>query len=355
MQYLGIDWGTRNAAWCAIDDHGETSEGAIPASEGGLARLVCALGPDVRGCIEMMSGAVWVRDRLAAAGWEIQIADARKVKAIAPLACKTDRVDARVLAQLVRRDLVPALWVPSLTDRELRERLRRRSHLVRLRTSAMNRCFGLLTQWGLRVSLSSLRKPAALEELAEHGVPPVWVGSITTLIAVIDDLDRRIAPIDQELRPLALANGQVLLLTSIPGIGELLGLTLVAEIGDISRFPSDRKLVGYSGLSPTIKQSGQSSRTGPLSKAGPSTMRWAAVEAAQGAWRPSNPWHRLYTEVKQRHGKANPSQGRRRPQDPHRRLARALPQRAVQTERRERHRSCPGKLLHSSGRLKAQE
>jgi len=83
MQYLGIDWGTRNAAWCAIDDHGETSEGAIPASEGGLARLVCALGPDVRGCIEMMSGAVWVRDRLAAAGWEIQIADARKVKAIA--------------------------------------------------------------------------------------------------------------------------------------------------------------------------------------------------------------------------------------------------------------------------------
>ena len=61
----------------------------------------------------MMSGAVWVRDQLATVGWDIRIADARKVKAIAPLACKTDRVDARVLADLVRRDLVPEVWVPS--------------------------------------------------------------------------------------------------------------------------------------------------------------------------------------------------------------------------------------------------
>lgn len=307
MQYLGIDWGTRNAAWCALDDHGEITEGMMPAAEGGLARLVHTLGPDVRGCIEMMSGAVWVRDRLAACGWEIQIADARKVKAIAPLACKTDRVDARVLAELVRRDLVPVLWVPSLEDRELRERLRRRAHLVRLRTSAMNRCFGLLTQWGLRGGLTSLRKPTALADLAEHGVPAVWLTSITTLLSVIDDMDNQIAPIDQELRPLARGNDKVGLLKSIPGIGDLLGLTIAAEIGDISRFSSDRKLVGYSGLSPTIKQSGQSSRTGPLSKAGPNTLRWAAVEAAQGAWRPTNPWHRLYTEVKQRHGKANPA------------------------------------------------
>ena len=65
------------------------------------------MGPDVYGCIEMMSGAAWVRDRLAECGWEIEIADARKVKAIAPLACKTDKVDARVLADLARRDLVP--------------------------------------------------------------------------------------------------------------------------------------------------------------------------------------------------------------------------------------------------------
>ena len=126
MQYLGIDWGTRRAAWCALTPAGELTEGTIPADEDGLTRLVARLGLDVRGCIEMMSGAVWVRDRLAECGWTIEIADARKVKAIAPLACKTDRVDARVLADLARRDLVPTLWVPSLDDRAIRERLRRR-------------------------------------------------------------------------------------------------------------------------------------------------------------------------------------------------------------------------------------
>jgi transposase len=237
MQYLGIDWGTRRAAWCALREGGELAEGTIPADADGLARLVGRLGPDVRGCIEMMSGAAWVRDQLAACGSTIAIAEARKVKAIAPLACKTDRVDARVLAELARRDLVPDVWVPSLDDRAIRERLRRRTHLVRLRTSAVNRSFGLLTQWGLRRNLTTLRRRGALEELAELGVPEVWRRSIATLLAVIDDLDRRLAPLERELRPLARGDERARLLMTIPGVAELLGLTLASEIGDIARFP----------------------------------------------------------------------------------------------------------------------
>jgi transposase len=282
-------------------------EGTISADEDGLVRLVARLGPEVRGCIEMMSGAPWVRDSLAACGWEIEIADARKVKAIAPLACKTDRVDARVLADLARRDLVPTVWVPPLDDRAIRERLRRRSHLIRLRTSSINRTFGLLTQWGLRRNLTALRQPDALDELADRGVPPVWRDSLAVLLAVIDDLDRQLAPLERELRPLARADDRARLLMTIPGVAELLGLTIASEIGDIARFPSSRKLVGYSGLNPKIKQSGQSARVGRMSKAGPDTLRWAAVEAAQQAWRPTNPWHTLYSDIKRRHGKANPA------------------------------------------------
>ena len=307
MRYLGIDWGTRRAAWCALTEAGELIEGMIPADEDGLLRLVAQLGPDVRGCIEMMSGAVWVRDRLAECGWVIEVADARKAKALAPLACKTDRVDARVLADLARRDLVPAVWVPALDDRAIRERLRRRSHLIRLRTSAVNRSFGLLTQWGLRRNLTALRQPGALEELAEHGVPEVWRDSIATLLGVVDDLDHQLAPLDRELRPLARQDERAKLLMTIPGVAELLGLTIASEIGDVARFPSARKLVGYAGLAPRIKQSGESSRIGRISKAGPATLRWAAVEASQQAWRRNNPWHRLYEETKRRHGKSNPA------------------------------------------------
>lgn len=90
-------------------------EGTVSADQDGLARLVHTLGPDAYGCVEMMSGAVWVREQLQACGWRFAVADA-KVKAIAPLACKTDKVDARVLAQLAARDRVPELWVRSLSD-----------------------------------------------------------------------------------------------------------------------------------------------------------------------------------------------------------------------------------------------
>jgi transposase len=307
VEYVGIDWSYRRAAWCALSDAGEiVGEGAVAADEDGLARLVITCGREARAVVEMMSGAIWVRDTLVAAGWEVQIAHARKVRDVAPLACKTDKVDARVLAELCRRDLVPALWVPSLEDRELRERLRRRTHLVRMRASAMNRIFGLLTQWGLRLSLRRLREPDAMALLEQCGVPAVWRRSIAEALDVIDLLDARIGPIDRELGPLARGDARVALLDTIPGVGDLLGLTLASEIGDVARFGSPRKLIGYAGLAPKVNQSGDRSRTGALSKAGSRTLRWAAVEAAQHAWRPTNPWHQLYTELAARAGK-NPA------------------------------------------------
>jgi transposase len=253
----------------------------------------------------MMSGAVWVRDRLQAAGWEVEVADARKVKGLAPLACKTDKVDARVLAELCRRDLVPAVWLPSLDDRALRERLKRRMHLVRMRTMARNRIHGVLTQWGLKVPVARVRQPDGLQLLEARDVPEVWRRSVAEALAVIDWLDGRLAPLERELRPLACADPRVALLETIPGIGPLLGLTIAAEIGDIARFASARKLIGYAGLAPKVKQSGQSSRTGSLSKAGSKALRWAAVEAAQQAWRDNNPWHELYRETAKRQGKTN--------------------------------------------------
>src|SRR3954447_1397430 len=205
-RYVGIDRAYRRAAWCAMTAGGVISdEGFISADQDGLARLVLGLGTEVRACVEMMSGAVWVRDELVAAGWQVHVAHARKVRDVAPLACKTDKVDARVLAELCRRDLVPELWIASLDDRALRERLRRRMHLVRMRASAMNRVFGLLTQWGLRIRLERLRRADAIELLEARGVPEVWRRSVTEALAVIDLLDERLAPLEAALGPLAQA------------------------------------------------------------------------------------------------------------------------------------------------------
>jgi transposase len=318
MQYVGIDWGYRRAAWCAKRHGGKIcGEGMVPADEDGLAKLVLALEPSVKACVEMMSGAVWVRDRLTAAGWEVQVADARKVKAVAPLACKTDRVDARVLAELCWRDLVAAVWVPSLDERALRERLKRRMHLVGLRTSAKNRAFGVLTHWGLRIPFDRLVKADGLELLEQHGMLAVWRRSVAEAVAVVDLLDRRLQALDRELEPLARSDPRVVWLETIPGIGPLLGLTLAAEIGDVSRFSTARR------------------RGRPELLAAPEPLASALPRR----------------QPPQRQGQ--PGQGRGRAQDPHRRLARPHPQRTVQAKPATAGNStCPGKLPQSSGRLR---
>ncbi len=210
----------------------------------------------------------------------------------------------------------------------------------------------MLTQWGLRMSLKRLREPGAMELLAERGVPEVWQRSISEALALIDLLDARISPLDQELRPLAAADARVVLLDSIPGVGELLGLTLASEIGDISRFASPRKLIGYAGLAPKINQSGDRSRTGALSKAGSRTLRWAAVEAAQHAWRQSNPLAPALQRHRSPRGQ-EPRQSRCGAQDPDRLLAHPLPTRALQGADQPAPRSCLGKLPPLSGRLTA--
>src|SRR6266508_2571147 len=95
---------TLQAQWCALAPGGELAgEGRIAADRDGLARLVLELGDEVKACLEMMSGALWVRDQLVDCGWQVEVADARKVKTVAPLAAKTDKVDARLLAELCPR------------------------------------------------------------------------------------------------------------------------------------------------------------------------------------------------------------------------------------------------------------
>ena len=213
----------------------------------------------------------------------------------------------------------------------------------------------MLSQFGVKLAFDRLREADALELLAERGVPEVWRRSIVEVVAIVRVLDERLIPIEQELRPIARADPRVALLVTIPGIGDLLGLTIASEIGDISRFASARKLVGYSGLTPRVYQSGEKSRTGKLSKSGSTMLRWAAIEAAQQAWRPNNPWHPLYLDVKARcGGKGQPREGRRRVQGSHRGMARARAAAALHPfAPARRGSSCPGELQLRSGRLTA--
>jgi transposase len=255
---------------------------APPDADGlrGLVRQTARFDRPVMAAIESMNGARFVHDQLELGGWEVQIADAQKVKGLAPLACKTDRIDAWVLAELARRDLVPAIWLPTPAVRAERERARWRLHLVRHRVALKNRVHATLLAFGRPWRTSDLFGPGGRALLARLGLPEPWAGTTAAAVALIDDLDAQIGGCEQELRRLGADHAEVPLLMSAPGIAWVLGYTIAAELGDIGRFPSPKKLVGYTGLCPRVDQSGGRDHRGPAARNGPTYLRWALVEAA---------------------------------------------------------------------------
>jgi transposase len=306
MLHAGLDLSRRRLDFHLLDVAGETIEvgAAPPDADGlrGLAERVGRHGHPVRAAIESMNGARFVRDQLELQGWEVQIADALRVKGLAPLACKTDRIDAWVLAELCRRELVPAIWLPDPAVRAERERARWRLHLVRHRSSLKQRVHAVLLAHGKPCPVSDLFGVAGRGLLARLQLPEPWAGNVHASLRLIDELDREIAASETELRRLGLDHRYVPLLLTVPGIAWVLAYTIAAEIGDIGRFPSPRKLAGSTGLCPRVYQSGERDRRGPLAKQGPKYLRWALIEAAVHA--SSHPAYRdRYQRTKQRLGK----------------------------------------------------
>jgi transposase len=249
MLFAGLDLSRKRLDFHLLDAEGATVDvGASPPDADGLRGLSERLnrhGEPIRAAIESMNGARFVHDRLELAGWQVEIADAQKVKGLAPLACKTDRIDARVLAELARRDLVPAIWLPDPRVRAERERARWRLHLVHHRSSLKQRVHAVLLTHGKPCPVSDLFGVRRRQLLARLGLPEPWQGTIEASLRLIDELDREIAGCERELRRLGAHHRYVPLLCTVPGISWVLAYTIAAEIGDIDRFPTPRKLAGY--------------------------------------------------------------------------------------------------------------
>lgn len=288
MMHVGLDLSRKRLDVRVLaEDGGTLAVMSATPDAGGLAGLVDRFdrefaSPRVKAAIESMTGARFVRDELAAAGWEVAVADAVKVKGLAPLACKTDRIDAWVLAELSRRDLVPAIWLPPMAVRQTRERARFRLHLVKHRTMLKQRIHSTLMTCGVPVSSSDLFGPGGRKLLADLELPEAWAADVAASLTVIDTLDAQIDACETALRA-AQQHPYLKRLVTVPGIGVVLGVTIASEIGDITRFDTPGKLVGYSGLTPRVYQSGTTDRRGPLAKTGPKYLRWALIEAATHA------------------------------------------------------------------------
>lgn len=283
MLHVGMDLSRHRLDVRVLDEDGATVAELAVAPTGVELRALAArfsLEGPVRAVIESMNGARFVHDTLELAGWEVEIADAQKVKGLAPLACKTDRIDAWVLAELSRRDLIPAIWLPDPGVRAHRERARFRLHLVQHRVGLKNRIHATLIAFGHPCPTTDLFGREGRCRLTELEFPEPWASDLAACLELIDHLEVQIAGIEADLRREGADHPDVPLLMTVPGISWILAYTIAAEIGDIARFESPKKLAGYSGLCPRVFQSGSQDRRGKLTKQGPKHLRWALVEAA---------------------------------------------------------------------------
>jgi transposase len=306
MLHAGLDLSRRKIDVCLLSAAGEVVDewASPPDADGlrGLAARAAMWGPAVRGVIESMNGARFVHDRLEEHGWGVLIADATKVKGLAPLACKTDKIDARVLATLSARELVPEIWLPDPSIRRERELARFRLHLVRHRTTLKNRIHAALIAFGHPCPVSDLFGHAGRELLDHLQIPDPWRANIDVSLRLIDDLELQISQLTVQLKRQGADHRYIPLLVTAPGLGWINAFTVASEIGDIGRFASPAKLCGYTGLCPRVIQSGATDRRGPISKHGPKYLRWALFEAAMNACK--HPYYaERYQHTKRRLGR----------------------------------------------------
>jgi transposase len=300
MLHAGLDLSRKKVDVCLLSNEGEHLDQLIVPPDAGSLRTLARRIEEVHhqpvmAVIESMTGARIVHDTLEQEGWDVEIADAQKVKGLAPLACKTDKIDSMVLAVLSQRDLVPAIWLPDPRVREERELARFRLHLVKHRSMLKHRIHSTLINFGRPCPVTDLFGVEGRKLLATLDVPEPWRSNVAASLALINDLGAQIEDANRRLRAGHANHAYVPLLLSAPGIGWVLAFTIAAEIGEIERFASPEKLTGYTGLCPRVIQSGESDRRGPLSKHGPTYLRWALLEATMHALK-----HPAYSERYQR-------------------------------------------------------
>jgi transposase len=300
--YVGIDVHRKRSQLAVVDQAGEVlANRNVPNGVESILGVIGDLPIGTPVAFEAAFGWGWLVELLEAYGFDPHLVHPSRCKAIASARLKNDKVDAHILAQLLRADLLPEAWIAPPAVRQLRALLRHRIQLVRLRTLLRNRIHAVLADHGHHRTEGCWSAPGR-GWLAMLELPPASREVIEDCLAMIDAVQAPIDRLDVEVRAHAKADPRVKTLTQLPGVGPLTALVILAEIGDINRFGSARKLAAWAGLTPTVRGSDSTIRHGHISKQGSTWLRWILCEAAQTAKR-SPQFAATYQAISVRRGK----------------------------------------------------
>jgi transposase len=278
--YIGIDLHQAFLQACAMTPTGDRIwEGRFPRSDAGVEALLARCSRRTAMAVEASTPTWHFADAVNGRVGELRIVDPVKTKLKAGYAAKTDRLDARRLADALRRDSVVGIYYPPPAIRELRELCRFRHAIVHVRTALIQRLRAILLRQGLvdRRRLARTINDAWLETLT---LSPQAAASVAGLRRVLAVVRTEVAQADHAVQAAAASDPIALALQHVPGIGPVLALMIRAEMGDIRRFPTPGHLASYAGLVPRVDASAGRARYGRITRRGSPWLRWALIEAA---------------------------------------------------------------------------
>ncbi len=282
----------------------KTKQFRVEHAQGAIHQCLRGREPGTPVAVEATGNWYWIVDEIEQAGLTPLLVHPRKAKLMRGMINKTDKLDVHGLNQLQRAGTLPTVWIPPRELRDLRELTRTRMVLGAQRTRLKNRIQATLNKYGwvLKDYSDPFGKKARVElNRCISQLPPETAYVTGVLMDQLDSLEKQMGEMEKRIRTLAQETSEMKRLMTLPGIGWILAVVIVLEIGKILRFPSAQHLASYSGTTPRIHQSGDKTRYGRLRPDVNHYLRWAFIEAANSVClnQASHP-HRHVTELYQR-------------------------------------------------------
>lgn len=282
--FIGMDLHKNTSTLCVKDKEGEAILSKKILTDKNSVRnfinLVKEQSSEISLAVEPVSQWYYYADLIENLGVDVHLAHPMRVKAIASARVKTDKIDAGVLCDLLRGNLLPEAYFSPPNVRSWKEQCRFRASLLNLRTQVKNKIHAILFKHALRHNFSNLFGKGGRAWLRSLKLNEPFKSNLDKYLLLVDQFTELVAQAEQIIQSTVLNNPQANLLISIPGISYCSALTIMGEIGDINRFCSPKKLQGYAGLVPSTHNSGDKQVHGKITKQGSKWLRWIMIEAA---------------------------------------------------------------------------
>jgi len=281
-QYIGCDGHKQYSVFVAVDELGRASPAhRVKHERTAFQDYLESLPPSSPIALETSGHWYWMVDAMEQAGHQPVLVHARKAKLLMGLVNKTDKLDARGLATLLRNGTVPAVWMAPGALRDQRELPRLRMTLVRVRTALKNRIHAAFAKYGIALTEVSDLFGAKGRKLLEHRLPVETQRAVCVELALLDEVEEQIDGLETRIRQVVKATQMMQWLLSLPGVGEILAIVIALELGTVERFPDAEHFASYSGTVPRVHESGGHRRYGGAVRKDVNLyLKWAFIEAA---------------------------------------------------------------------------